>query len=256
VAWLVVATAGPALAGDFVPLEERRCLYLYGTEVCDDGWYTEGDGRWCADGWDDFVRTVDWGDASASQDSDIRPNGVTAVGSAEASGYFCDGCCEDSFPGCDCRRGGEAWSWLELTFEQLSGTTARLVATTGTDHSPWRCFVELRRADGSETLARIEDDGALDEWIELDTGTYVLEAWATAQSTSPERTSAFAVELVVDTCAGDADQSGRVDVADVLTILASWGPCSPAPCLADMNGDGVVDAVDLDIVLDSWGGCA
>lgn len=54
-------------------------------------------------------------------------------------------------------------------------------------------------------------------------------------------------------CIGDLDGDGDVDTNDLLTLLASWGPCSCCP--ADLNCDGVVDQTDLDILLDHWGPC-
>ena len=32
-------------------------------------------------------------------------------------------------------------------------------------------------------------------------------------------------------------------VADLLAVIAAWGPCSG--CSADINGDGVVDVADI-----------
>jgi hypothetical protein len=55
---------------------------------------------------------------------------------------------------------------------------------------------------------------------------------------------------------GDITGDGNVGVADLLAIIAAWGPCSPPcdpSCVADLNGDGVVNAADLFIVLTHWG---
>ena len=61
-------------------------------------------------------------------------------------------------------------------------------------------------------------------------------------------------QAAVDSGVGcDMDGNGVVDVADVLTVLASWGPC--AECPADISGDGVVGVGDLLTVLASWGMC-
>ena len=51
--------------------------------------------------------------------------------------------------------------------------------------------------------------------------------------------------------AGDVNGDGVVDVADLLSIVDSWGVCGIF-CPADLNGDGLVTVVDLLIVLDSW----
>ena len=54
-------------------------------------------------------------------------------------------------------------------------------------------------------------------------------------------------------CPGDIDDSGSVDVMDLLAVLDEWG-CN-GECIADINNDDVVDVLDLLIVLDEWGGC-
>ena len=54
-------------------------------------------------------------------------------------------------------------------------------------------------------------------------------------------------------CAADLDGSGSVDFTDLVSLLASWGPCSG--CAADLNHDGVIGFADLLIVLNDWGPC-
>lgn len=57
-------------------------------------------------------------------------------------------------------------------------------------------------------------------------------------------------------CPGDIDESSQVDVADLLAIIAGWGPCPPGePCTADLDGNGAVDVNDLLAVISSWGPC-
>ena len=48
----------------------------------------------------------------------------------------------------------------------------------------------------------------------------------------------------------DVNADGRVDVLDLLDIIAAWGWCGV--CSADINGDGVVDIIDLLAVLAEW----
>jgi hypothetical protein len=57
---------------------------------------------------------------------------------------------------------------------------------------------------------------------------------------------------------GDVDLDGDVDFADLLAILADWGPCTnppppPSDCPADVNGSGAVDFADLLVLLSNWG---
>lgn len=54
-------------------------------------------------------------------------------------------------------------------------------------------------------------------------------------------------------CPGDANADGFIDVADLLVILANWGPCPG--CGADLDGSGVVNVTDLLIMLANWGAC-
>jgi len=54
-------------------------------------------------------------------------------------------------------------------------------------------------------------------------------------------------------CTGDLDGSGGVGFADLLQILAAWGPC--ASCPADLDHDDLVGPSDLLIVFQAWGPC-
>ena len=54
-------------------------------------------------------------------------------------------------------------------------------------------------------------------------------------------------------CPGDTDQSGSVDVDDVLAVVSDWGPCPTCP--GDVTEDGVVNTDDVLAVLAAWGDC-
>jgi hypothetical protein len=54
-------------------------------------------------------------------------------------------------------------------------------------------------------------------------------------------------------CSGDVDGNGRVDVDDIIDVIASWGTTGDS--LADVNNDGIVGAADLAIVLTGYGSC-
>jgi choice-of-anchor B domain-containing protein len=61
------------------------------------------------------------------------------------------------------------------------------------------------------------------------------------------------VETVACLVPGDVDGSGAVDVADVLEVLATWGPCADCgTCPADLDGSCAVDVTDLLEVLANW----
>jgi len=54
-------------------------------------------------------------------------------------------------------------------------------------------------------------------------------------------------------CPADVTGDGVVDTADLLAVLAAWGPCEGCP--EDINGDGIVSTEDLLILLAAWGEC-
>ncbi|HRP63200.1 MAG TPA: hypothetical protein PK400_07905 [Phycisphaerales bacterium] len=58
----------------------------------------------------------------------------------------------------------------------------------------------------------------------------------------------------IATCAADLNNSGGVDVQDLLILLGAWGPCSG--CVEDLNNSGSVDVQDLLILLGAWGPCS
>jgi hypothetical protein len=50
---------------------------------------------------------------------------------------------------------------------------------------------------------------------------------------------------------GDVDGNDFVNVFDLISLFAVWGPCGD--CLQDFNGDGQVNVSDLLVVLANWG---
>ena len=65
----------------------------------------------------------------------------------------------------------------------------------------------------------------------------------------------------IDDCPADIDNSGAVNVNDLLTVIAGWGPCPapPAMCPGNIINSGTsanqVDVNDLLAVITSWGAC-
>lgn len=59
-------------------------------------------------------------------------------------------------------------------------------------------------------------------------------------------------------CPGDVNMSAAVDVADLLAVIVSWGPCPDActtECAADLDHSCTVNVADLLTVINSWGPC-
>jgi uncharacterized membrane protein len=61
----------------------------------------------------------------------------------------------------------------------------------------------------------------------------------------------YALLLLLPIKPGDIDEDGDVDTADLLALLAAWGPCEGCP--EDIDGNGVVNTADLLILLANWG---
>jgi hypothetical protein len=55
-------------------------------------------------------------------------------------------------------------------------------------------------------------------------------------------------------CPGDLNGDGYVNVLDMLSLLALWGPCEGG-CPGDLNGDGFVDILDFLELFVYWGVC-
>jgi hypothetical protein len=53
-------------------------------------------------------------------------------------------------------------------------------------------------------------------------------------------------------CPADTDDSGTVDVSDILYVVGNWGSDDAA---ADVNGDGIVNVSDILEVVSAWGPC-
>ena len=58
-------------------------------------------------------------------------------------------------------------------------------------------------------------------------------------------------------CPADFDGSGDVGFADLLAVLAAWGPYEPCPPFVaeDLDQDCMVGFSDLLAVLAAWGPC-
>jgi len=66
--------------------------------------------------------------------------------------------------------------------------------------------------------------------------------------------TALVVGDAVTPCDGDTDESGTVDVTDLLAVISQWGPCSG--CSGDLDGNDSVDVNDLLTVIGNWGICS
>ncbi len=94
------------------------------------------------------------------------------------------------------------------------------------------------------TAADLDGDGA----AEVIAGSWEFEggrirAWRVATPPAPP----------TPPCPGDLDGDRAVGPADLIAVLAAWGPGPDHP--ADLDGDGIVGITDLIAMLASWGPC-
>ncbi|MCP3902431.1 MAG: hypothetical protein GY715_02250 [Planctomycetes bacterium] len=54
-------------------------------------------------------------------------------------------------------------------------------------------------------------------------------------------------------CPEDLNGNGQVDFADILAVIAVWGPCPGCP--EDLNGNGDADFADILAIIAAWGPC-
>lgn len=71
-----------------------------------------------------------------------------------------------------------------------------------------------------------------------------------------------AYEKNFESCIGDTNNDGAVNVTDLLAVISAWGACG-SPCPTDVapggpcgvGTDGVTDVLDMLAVIGSWGEC-
>lgn len=79
----------------------------------------------------------------------------------------------------------------------------------------------------------------------------VVTATATRAATGSTSEFSGCIAVAGGLVVGDLDRDGVVGLADLLALLADWGPCEDR-CPADLDGSGAVGLGDLLIVLASW----
>jgi hypothetical protein len=109
-------------------------------------------------------------------------------------------------------------------------------------------------APGGEELmeARAEDRAPLDNFgtgIALADG-FLVVGVEHDDDNGPNSGSAYVFDAGNGGCPEDLDESGVVDVGDLLSLLAAWGGTA-----GDINGDGTTDVADLLQLLAAWGPC-
>jgi hypothetical protein len=91
----------------------------------------------------------------------------------------------------------------------------------------------------------------------LNAGAYTCVIDPSQAACTATITSNTATLTVNSCCPADINNSGTVDVDDLIAVILGWGPCPspPAACPADVNASGAVDVDDLIAVILAWGPC-
>jgi hypothetical protein len=149
---------------------------------------------------------------------------------------------------------------ISLDFSAVQGLTGNLGGTGNIDADP--LFVDPDNGDfrllpGSPCIDA-GDNTAVPEDIDTDLdGNRRFVDDPDTEDTGygdPPIVDMGAYELQGDLCLWDLDGDGTVGTADLLLLIASFGPCGE-DCPADFNEDGVVGAADLLILLQNFGPC-
>jgi len=80
------------------------------------------------------------------------------------------------------------------------------------------------------------------------------QPWLIFQHHSSQDPSSKKIKPAKRACLGDLNGDGKVDGADLGTLLGAWGPGGGGTC-ADINDNGTVDGADLGTLLGNWGVC-
>lgn len=84
------------------------------------------------------------------------------------------------------------------------------------------------------------------------TGAWQIGAFDPASSEATDTPGVLNVACPAPACTGDFDNSGAVNVDDLLIVIGAWGSSGPQ---GDANGDGMVNVDDLLLVIANWGPC-
>jgi len=110
--------------------------------------------------------------------------------------------------------------------------------------------------DPAYTNGKWESSGVIDATNIIGDGWWVFDVQAhynIGDAELVEGGQLLTIQVATATPTGDATGDGRVNTADLLRVLNSWGPCAPAgPCTGDLDGNGVVNAADILVVINNW----
>ncbi|MEE8156263.1 MAG: FG-GAP repeat protein [Phycisphaerales bacterium] len=141
----------------------------------------------------------------------------------------------------------------------ISGATAIVGAYHTDDNGTWSGSAYLFDTAAGQQIAKLlPNDGAeFDTFgisVAINGATVIVGApWNNDNGDLSGSAYLFDAAVAPGKCPWDLDGSGSVGAADLLSLLASWGPCEGCP--ADFDHDGAVGASDLLALLANWGPC-
>ena len=118
---------------------------------------------------------------------------------------------------------------------------------TGPDAVADKVILSGEPLDGSTVLAATTHNQAIN-----DNGQIAFRA-----SLADGRYGIYRADPIV--CVADLNNSGDVDVDDLLTVINNWGDCAgdcPPRCAGDANSTCAVDVDDLLMIINAWGPCS
>ena len=149
-------------------------------------------------------------------------------------------------------------SIYNVSFEITAHVRARVAGTIRAYDSSYAetLLVGPQQALFAELAFGPSDEVIFDETLWLPPGQYrfsVLANGNTHGTMTAADTASAEYDVVLQLCpAGDIDESGTIDVADLAALLAGYGT-GQTPAEGDLNADGFVDLTDLAILLANYG---
>ena len=155
--------------------------------------------------------------------------------------------------GCQVCHGSQTDTWNPY------GWAIRLNIDGGANDANAIMMAEAADADGDPTgtsnLGEIDLD-TQPGWTDGPNNTIFEQDGSFMTGQMPAPGIAGDLDPVVD-CIGDVDNSGSVNVVDLLALIGAWGACPDPcpPCAADLDDDCEVAVTDLLALLGAWGSC-
>jgi hypothetical protein len=139
---------------------------------------------------------------------------------------------------------GEVILWTDVQLTGGQNTQERILV----NHPDGSMTTLVRKGDFTPLGGTF---GTLQAWPSMSGGGGTYKAAIGAGTPGAGGGGIFSAQFVAwSSPTGDVNGDCLVNVADLLAVIASWGPCGG--CSADVNNDGVVNVTDLLLVIQNW----